>query len=220
MAKLRRGVVLGAALVGLCGASAFAADPDEPVHTKLLLVKTPSLAKFLAKPLAGGSFDVPDAMPGAGTSLRIDDTGTGGASAGSNTYDLSPVCGTWKALGTPPKGYKFRQSGACSSTCKIVLVKTRIIKAICKTGVSFTHPFSDASDGPNGGLARVLLRISGGAKEYCAQVGDCGPGDVPNCGTQVRNSDTQLTRKGGDAPAGTSCFSPSGAFLETAHAPF
>jgi hypothetical protein len=206
MSRFVRGLFLGAALVGLSGASAFAADPDEPVHTKLLLVKSPILAKFLAKPLTAGEFDLPDVTPTGGT-LRIrDDGGTGG----TNTYDLGATNGTWSVLGT---GFKFKQTpGSPGPTCKIVLIKTKIIKGLCKTGVSFTQPFSDGS----GDRASILLTVTG-PKRYCGEIGNCSPGDVPNCGTQLKNTATLLLRKGGDAPLPPPCASPSGAFLEIAN---
>jgi hypothetical protein len=131
----------------------------------------------------------------AGGSLEIRDLGY---RSNANTYSLPS--GGWKGLGNPPgsTGYKYKGAGTASDPCKVVLIKTNIVKGVCKgAGVTFDTPVTAPP-------ARVAAKFSSGSgTSYCANFG----------GTEVRNTATILKRKDAPEPPGE-CFSPSGAFLD------
>jgi len=97
-------------------------------------------------------------------------------------------------LGDPPGsgGYKYKGKNDVfdinpKSTCKIVLIKDKVIKAVCKgPTVSMTTPFA--------GAASMVLGIPAGfsAIEYCTQFG----------GTESKN-DTKLLKRKDAAPPGS-----------------
>ena len=180
-----------AAFVAFCAAPSLASD--QLVPGKILIVKPGTLAKAIAK----GTFTLPaggDVPTTAGGSLEIRDLGD---PMNANTYSLPS--GGWKGLGNPPgsKGYKYKGDGSVSDPCKVVLIKTNIVKAVCKgAGVTLDTPVTAPP-------ARVAAKFSSGTgTSYCAGFG----------GTEVKNTATILKRK--DAPAPGDCFSPSGAFVD------
>lgn len=182
-----------AAFVAFCAAPALAADYLVP--GKILIVKPATLAKVISK----GTFTLPtggDAPTTAGGSLELRDLGD---PMNANIYSLPS--GGWKGLGNPPgdKGYKYKGLGTVSDPCKVVLIKTNIVKAVCKgAGVTLDTPVSVPP-------ARVAAKFSSGTgTSYCAGFG----------GSEVKNTAAMLKRK--DAPAPGDCFSPSGAFLDIA----
>jgi hypothetical protein len=147
-------------------------------------VKPNTLAKFVAKPATGDAFALPVADPiTEGGTLRVFDVGT---AAGDDTYTLAvgtPPLG-WKGLGNPPgsKGYKYRGAGTPGDPCKVVLVKEKVIKGVCKgTGVTLAPPFA-------GDL--VIVLSLGTSDVYCARFG----GDEP------KNDSTITKRKNAAAP--------------------
>jgi len=163
-------------LIGIALAAGIpAASATELIPGKTMVIKPGKIAKFVSK---AGSADFPlvGDPTATGATLRIFDT-VGGA--GDVTYDLP--AGSWKGLGNPPgsKGYKYKGSG-----CSVVLIKPRVIKAVCKESVPFITPF--------GGPARIILALpSGTDPAYCAQFG----------GDQKKN-DTKVTkRKNAPPPA-------------------
>ena len=103
----------------------------------------------------------------------------------------------WKGLGNPPgsKGYKYKGAGTLADPCKVVLVKPKIIKGICK-GPTVTP------DPPHPGTVPVQLGAQDLSWRYCGEFG----------GTEIKNDARLLKRK--DAPAPSSCASPSGAFVD------
>ena len=181
-----------AALVALCAAPALA--EDHLVTGKIIIVKPGTLAKVISK----GTFTLPtagDVPTTAGGSLLIRDLGD---PMNVNTYSLPS--GNWKGLGNPAgdKGYKYKGAGTPSDPCKVVLIKTNIVKAVCKgAGVTLTTPVTAPP-------AEVAVNLSSGpGTSYCAEFG----------GTEVKNTSNIFKRK--DAPAPSACSSPSGAFLDT-----
>src|SRR4029453_4929497 len=53
-----------------------------------------------------------------------------------------PAGANWKVLGSPVKGYKYKGAGTPGDPCTVVLIKPKVLKAICKgTDVGFTLPF-------------------------------------------------------------------------------
>jgi len=193
MQKSLRKMFVGAALVAVCATPALAAD--QLIPGKIIIVKPGSLAKVISK----GAFTLPtgaDDPTTAGGSLLIKDLGD---PMNSNTYSL-PSSG-WKGLGNPAgsKGFKYKGDGSASDPCKVVLIKTKIVKAVCKgTGVTLTTPVTAPP-------AEVAINLSvGTGTSYCAEFG----------GTEIKNTSTILKRK--DATTlPSACSSPSGAFLNT-----
>jgi hypothetical protein len=163
---------------------------DEPIPGKLFLVKRSSsgtMITLLGKPAKTGPlFALPATDPGvAASTFEVVDTAGDG---GDDVYDLNG--GQWKGLGTPAgsKGWKYTGAGTAADPCKLVLVKPKLIKAVCKDGVAgggitVSPPFA--------GDAGAVLAI--GSDRYCADFG----------GTAVKNDATQVKRK--DAPAPGAC---------------
>jgi hypothetical protein len=174
--------------------------PTDLLPGRITAIKSGMLAKFVAKPVMGETFNLPVANPvTAGGSLRVFDMST---TAGDNTYAL-PSGGTpplgWKGLGSPAgsKGYKYKGAGTVGDPCKVVLVKPKVIKAVCRgSDVTLMPPFA--------GDVGIILSL-GATDRYCAQFG----------GDEVKNDATLTKRK--NAPAPTACpeiGSPGGAFID------
>jgi hypothetical protein len=134
----------------------------------------------------GGTFALPSADPVAdGGSLRLFDTA---ATAGDVTYGLPPGVPPlgWKGLGNPAgsKGYKYKGAGTPTDPCKAVLVKAKVIKAICKgSGITLAPPFT--------GDIGIVLSL-GTSDRYCVQFG----------GDESRNDTTLTKRRNAPAPGG------------------
>jgi hypothetical protein len=178
-------LALGAAIIAVCGATASADDPDEPMPCKILVVSpgSPGLAKLVCKPLAGESFQLPSELPRSLT-LFIHDTADG--SLGASSSD------PWKALGNPPGSQGFRLTPAPfspASPCKTALIKAALVKALCKWDIP-------SSFFPVEGDAITYLQVTGSSasKLYCSQFG----------GVPVRNDTRGLVRT--DAPQPSACF--------------
>jgi len=193
MRKFLGKTLAAAAFVAFCAAPALAAD--QLIPGKIMIVKPTKMAKVLST----GTFTLPtgaDVPTTAGGSLLIRDLGD---PMNANTYSLPS--GGWKGLGNPPgnKGYKYKGAGSVSDPCKVVLIKTNLVKAVCKgAGVTLTTPFTAPP-------AEVAVNLSSGpGTSYCSEFG----------GSEVRNTANVFKRK--DAPAPSACSSPSGAFLDTA----
>jgi hypothetical protein len=165
--------VLGVvAIVGALGARANAAD--QLVPGKLFIAKAGGkLVKFLSK----GTFSVAPDPTATGASLHVFDEGMSG---GDDTYSLPAA--QWSGLGSPAgaKGWKYKGAGTAADPCKIVLIKTNLIKAVCKDkgagGVLMTPPFT--------GGAGVVLAV--GTDNYCAEF-------TPPC-VEIKN-DTKLVKR-------------------------
>jgi len=162
---------------------------------KVVVVKQDTLAKFVARPPTGQTFDLPTNTTNpltTGGNLRFRDTG---ATGGDVTFSL-PAGPKWAVSGKT--GFKYRGLGVAGDACKVVILKTRVIKGVCKgTDVNLDH-------GNFSGDVAVKLTIgSGPTKRYCAQYG----------GVDVSSTNV-LRRKDAPAPAVVDCPSPSGAFLD------
>jgi len=181
MICIRHAASVGLIFTMLAASHAIAADePDELMPGRIVLIRPGVIAKFVAK--AATAFDLPDPdnSPAAeGALLSIFDTG--GSSADS--YSL-PAAG-WKALGSPAgsKGYKYKGAGSVGDPCRVVLVKQKVVKAVCKGGgVQLTTPFT--------GDVGIVLAVGTDTKTYCARFG----------GSEVRNDSAQLKRTSAPAP--------------------
>jgi hypothetical protein len=171
--------------------AAIAAGParafDEGMPGKLILVKPGRFAKFIAKPASGDTFALPS---GASSPL----TGGGqlrffkGNRADTFELPVQPPRLGWKGLGNPPgiKGFKYKGAGTTSDPCKVVLIKEKIVKGLCKGG-------SIKLDPPATGDVGILLTVGSTPMTYLALWG----------GDTIKNTAEQLKRK--DAPAPPAC---------------
>jgi hypothetical protein len=164
-------LVLASAAVA---STAFAALPfvDQVVPAKVQVIKQDArngffakIAKIVNKPLDDEMFVLPAADPTAvGGRLRFFEPL---APVGSPDVDL-PAAG-WKGLGNPPgsKGWRYKGAGSGSDPCKIVLVKEKVIKAVCKGPEAFASPFPYILPVSSDDAAAWELVIGG--DRYCAQ---------------------------------------------------
>ena len=186
--RSRLNVLLGVVAL-LAAAPALALDePTDSMAGRVTIIKAGKLAKFVAKPpVQGGEFDLPD--PGneptaGGGRLRLTDLGD--PNSADVVYDLP--AGGWSGLGNPAgsKGYKYRGAGSSTDPCKVVLVKAKIVKAVCKgPAVDFAQPL-------DGDLA-IVVTVGADSKHYCAAFG----------GTLVKDDATLTKLKAASAPACT-----------------
>src|SRR5262249_23274739 len=86
----------------------------------------------------------------------------------------------WRGLGSPAgaSGWKYKGTGTAGDPCKTVLVKTRIVKAVCK-GPDITL------DPPFAGDLGIVLTVGTNSKNYCTVFG----------GTTSKNVDDTLIRR-------------------------
>jgi hypothetical protein len=182
-------LVLGvAAIAGSLAVPAHAQFP-QLIPGKLFIAKpSGKLVKVLSKP-TGPVYVLPSNDPSSvTTTLHVFDVGSG---AGDDTYSLNS--GTWKGLGSPPgaKGWKYKGAGTGADPCKVVIIKEKIIKAVCKDfasgggGITLTPPFA--------GAAGAVLSVD--TDQYCAE---WGAGS-----TEIKNDVKLIKRK--DAPAPGTC---------------
>jgi gluconolactonase len=160
---------------------------DELLPGKVFVARPDGrLVKFVARaPRGGPLFPLPSIDPGAvTTTLRVLDAGGAG---GDDTYSLN--AGTWTALGNPPgsRGYRYRGAGSAADPCRVVVIKEKVVKAVCRDrgagGVELAPPFS--------GAAGVVLSVD--ADRYCAEYG----------GAEIRNDENIVKRR--DASSPTAC---------------
>jgi hypothetical protein len=186
--KLRRLVLLLACVAGLTFTGARAADePDEDMPGRIVLIRPSSqLFRFVSR--AATEFALPAASNDPtveGGSLTVFD----GGSAQLDTYAL-PASG-WKALGTPVQGYKYKGAGSPTDPCRVVVVKKRVAKAVCKgSGVTLTTPFA--------GQVGIVVTLGTDSKQYCVLFG----------GSETKNDPSLLKRS--NAPAQTGSCPTSG----------
>ena len=177
-----------AALLALALAStALASDePDDLVNGKLLVITAHTL-RFTGKPpVRGESLDLPNPTNDPtreGGTLLVTDTGGG---AGSETFELPAA--QWQRVPPnttrPLRGYRYRGTASATDPCRLVLVKRKVVKALCSgPGVSFTPPVTGEMD--------VVLTIGTDSKRYCASFG----------GKSVKTRPTMAKRRNALAPA-------------------
>ena len=188
-----------AAAVALLSFVAVAAVPATPAHAtdnlvpgKIFIVQPGKLAKFILKPISPAV--VP--LPAGPNSPLIKVWAIWWKWFGSWKHVILIITG-WKGLGNPPgsKGYKYKGAGTLSDPCKVVLVKPKIIKAVCKGDVLPPPP-------PHPGSVPIQVGATDVSDRYCAEFG----------GADLKNDANGLKRK--DAPAPAICASPSGAFVD------
>ena len=165
---------------------------DEAMPGKLILVKPGRLAKFIAKPVTGDTFALPDPM---GPSSPLTGGGQLRFFKGNrvDTYNL-PVNpgprGGWKGLGNPDgsKGFKYKGAGTLADPCKTVLVKEKIVKATCRGGAIRFDP-------PATGDVGIILSLGATPMTYLAQWG----------GETQKNTAEFLKRKNAPVPPACDC---------------
>lgn len=181
----------------LClGVAAPALALDVTIPAKIGAVKPGKLAKVVAKSATGFALPAPGSAEDpslGGADLRLFDSALGGA----GSVRISLGAAGWSGLGNPAgsKGYKYKGKADPGSPCSAVLIKPKVIKAVCKgAAITLAPPFA--------GELGVDLAIPAGttaARRYCAALG----------GTTAKNDATQLKRT--DAPAPAQCAeSPNG----------
>lgn len=185
-------------LVSLASVVAVASSAsDVAIPAKIGAVKPAKLAKFVAKAPTGFALPSPggaDDPTVAGAQLTFFDTSLFGAGTASFTLGAPG----WSRLGNPAgsKGYKYKGADDGSGPCSVVLIKEKVIKAVCKgAAVTLTPPFS--------ATLGITLGIPGGttaATRYCAELG----------GAEAKNDAKGLKRK--DAPAPAQCAALPSAF--------
>ncbi len=182
------------ALAALLTAPALAADNLIP--GKITVVKAGQLIKFVSKnkPIEPATFPLP--APGSaddptvsGAELRVFDRFGAG---GEVTFNLDKS--GWTGLGNPPgsRGYRYKGKDDTSDpdpkgTCRVVLIKEKVIKGVCKgDSVTLTTPFG----GPEG----IILGMPAGTAvfRYCAEFG----------GEEKKNDIKTMKRKDAPVPGG------------------
>jgi len=189
---MRRIVAIAIAIAALSLWVVPAQATDQLVPGKIFLMKPQKLAKVIAKPISPAVF----ALPAPGNSPLIKPWAIW--FKWFNVWFHFPLPSpNWKGLGNPPgsKGYKYKGDGTLADPCKVVLVKPKLVKGICK-GPTLTP------DPPHPGTVPIQVGAADVSDRYCAEFG----------GTEIRNDASLLKRK--DAPAPASCASPSGAFVD------
>lgn len=184
---------------------------DFPVPCKKLLIKnkvpddeSKNLLKVIMKdpgiaPGAAGSSEDPtcSGLHGGGGALIVSSTATGHEHA----TPLGP-CTNWSVIGGG-NGYKYKDPENDDSTCKIVIIKQGLVKAVCKGSgpTDLDYDITGASEAP------VDVIVATGIfdqRRYCAQLG----GTVTKPGTDGK----KFLAKNSAAPS--QCASPSGAFVD------
>ncbi len=186
---------VSAAVCALLLAAPASAATEIPIPGKVTIVKPGNIAKFVSKIPTGVALPSPGSGEDptvAGAELHLFDTTDPGA--GEVTFVLHQS--GWKGLGNPAgsKGYKYKGQDDTmdpNGTCKIVLLKEKVIKAACQgAAVALQPPFADTEG--------VILGVPAGtvATQYCAEFG----------GDETKNDSGMLKRKNASAPA--SCPTP------------
>jgi len=187
MAKRLIGTIAVGVLV-VAGVPEYASAFDQPIGTKISLIKPGSLYKIVSKPVS--SYPIPAVGPDdplhVGGSLEVTLNG------GSLTCTLAG--GLWKGLGNPAgsSGWKYVNAAAPSgSACKLVLIKEKVIKVLTKaTGTLVVN-----GPGANGDL---YMQLDAGSDMYCA---------LGEPSYLVEKAGTLLKEK--DAPPPGSCVPPT-----------
>jgi len=169
-----------------------------PITGKVAVTRANKLAKIVSRSQTGFILPTPGSGEDptiGGAQLQLFDTAALGA--GQITLRLDST--GWQGLGKPAgsKGYRYRGVDDVldpepKGTCKSVLLRTKVIKAVCRgTAVRLTTPFT--------GTEGVLLTLPAATptSTYCAEFG----------GTEKRN-DTKLTKRI-TAPAPATCPVPA-----------
>jgi hypothetical protein len=181
-----RVVVALGCLLNVAVLTAHAADqPDELMPGRIVVIKYGGLSRMIGKPAIGSAFELPDATndptANGATLLVFDDDPSRPVTA-----EIDLQASAWTALGNPPgsTGYRYKRPAVPppGQTCRVVLIRKSIVKAVCEGGGYLPTPFM--------GQAGVVLTVGGSSKRYCALFG----------GEESSNDSALLKRKGAPAP--------------------
>jgi len=172
MKRVFVGCATTAVAVGLIASAASAADI--PVPAKAQVIKqdkkagfVAKLAKVVNKPLPKGStFPLPAGDPTVtGGTMRFFKLG-----ATTPSPDVSLPASGWSGLGSPAgsKGWKYKGAGTIADPCKIVIVKEKVIKAVCKSPGAFDSPFPYSLPI---GMDAAAWELVIGSDRYCTRSG-------------------------------------------------
>jgi hypothetical protein len=195
------GALLGAAaLAAVVGpAPASAADPDELMPCKIILVKNSGGFAGKTKIVCKGTFALPSAAAApSGGGVVVDVNIVPPGTTPPTGVPVVPCVGLGNPAGST--GYKCKDP----VTTSLALIKPNVVKVVIKDfdvpAVDYLtgHPYPSGTDV----AIRVISYGATGSKQYCARFG--GP-------PAIKDTATLYKRK--DAPAPTAC-SPSGAFLD------
>ncbi len=128
------------------GLASTAFGVDYPIAAKAQVIKQDSkagfvakLAKIVNKPFVKGTtFTLPSDDPTVvGATLRFFRTDAATASP-----DIALPAAGWSGLGNPAgsKGWKYKGAGSGADPCKVVIIKEKVIKAVCKGPGAFESP--------------------------------------------------------------------------------
>ena len=177
-----------------CIAMAFAMLLDDALAVDYMIPVTTERmdeGRFWVMKASPGPFVLPSDDPtDEGGSVQITDAGN----AMSFMY-LLPAS-QWTTIGAGPNGYKYKGAGTIQDPCKVVIVKTKVIKVVCIASLST----------PVFGPLQGVLRIGTNTTRYCFE-----------CQTPIRNDDRRYRARHCVAPAACSA-STSGAFLDSPRA--
>jgi hypothetical protein len=187
---MMRGVAIALVVALVAPAAA-----DELLAGGSVLVRSRALVRVLARPPAGRALALPgpenDPAVG-GAELRILDLALGGA--GDDAYDLPAAGWSRRGRADAPRSFRYRGRGTAEDPCRTVLLKPRLVKAVCRgSGVTLAPPFV--------GEVAVILGVGAGRARYCATFG----------GTTLQNRAAGARRRGAQVPVecgGCACGTP------------
>jgi hypothetical protein len=135
-----------------------------PVPGLVLRVELGKVTKFVARPGRGESFPLPDANDMPPISVSPPPQFGECILSDPSEWTLRDLdAGTWKALGTPPgsKGFTYKGAGTPADPCTSVVIKPKMIKAICRGGTDpdFTIPVAPGVAG---------AKLMAGGNQYLA----------------------------------------------------
>jgi hypothetical protein len=165
-------VVVGVSLL----AAPVARAVDMPVPAKVHLAKvdkndgTAKVAKVVNKPAVKGTVFVIPTPGGPNDPTEMSAT-LRFCKLSAPLSECTPILlrsAQWKGLGKVPgsKGYKYKGAGSPDDPCKVVIIKPKVIKAVCKGpgALDAPNPFS-LPIGPAG----VGWELVVGDDRYCAE---------------------------------------------------
>ena len=150
----------------IAGVAGYASALDQPIGTKISLIKPAKLYKIVSKPTTTPLFTLPAgalSVLGGSVTVTVND-GTLTCALAAQAYDGTEG---WKGLGNPSgsKGWKYLNNlapgGGTAGACKLVLIKEKVIKVLAKDtgGLVVLGPGLNSD---------VAMQLDAGDDSYCA----------------------------------------------------